>query len=114
MPRKIRHSPTQLRDALNASGGVISAAARLLGMSPRSLKRRIAADPAVVLSNDEIRDQMAGMAMMQVMTLGRGGDFRAIKWFLQRFAPERGYGVHRARSRVRHDVHRSGPLGSVN
>lgn len=95
MPRRIDISDAQIQAALERFGGIVGLAARHVGMSPRTLNRRIAANPQLKDTMFHIREGMVDHALGAVIVRVRAGDFKAIRWWLDRFAADRGYGLAR-------------------
>ena len=65
--RKVRVSRAEIVEALGRSYGLISAAARRLGLSPNTLKRRLRSDPTILdeATSDERQDE--NLEVMQAL-----------------------------------------------
>ncbi|WGM48088.1 hypothetical protein KOAAANKH_02977 [Brevundimonas sp. NIBR10] len=100
MPKRIEKSNAEIQAALQGCGGIIGIAARQLGMSPRTLSRRIEQTPSLAETLYHVKEGMIDYALGVVIKKGMEGHLPSMKWILRRFAPDRGYGVRTSRTRV--------------
>jgi hypothetical protein len=82
MPARKDLSDTTIRTALDASGGMVSAAAHMLGVSPTTLYRRLKEDPNLRHTEKELMDFEVRKALLRA---GIGGNVRAIIYWEREF-----------------------------
>lgn len=95
MPRRIDRSDEEIQAALERFGGIVGFAARHLGMSPRTLSRRIDKNPDLQLTQFHILEGITDHALGTVIRRLHAGDIKACFWWLDRFGAERRNGCHR-------------------
>lgn len=95
MPSRINITDAEIQAALEHFGGIVGFAARYLGMSPRTLSRRISRNPDLCLTQYHIQQGILDHALGAVIARVRAGDFKAIRWWLNRFGADLGYGRSR-------------------
>ncbi len=100
MPRRIERSDEEIMAALQGCGGIVGFAARLLGMSPRTLSRRIAASPDLANTLFDEEQGILDAAQDRVIRAIRSGDVAASKWWLLRFGADKGFALRYARTKV--------------
>lgn len=100
MPKRIDRSDKEIQAALERFGGIVGFAARHLGMSPRTLSRRIDTNPDLQLTQFHIMEGITDDALGAVIRRLHAGDSKVCFWWLKRFGAERGYGCHRAACEV--------------
>ena len=89
-----RKTQAEVIEALRKSGGIISDAAKLLGLScPTSLRRRIKNSPKLNEALDEIREGLKDLAEGNILSALKLGDKDVSKWYLAALARDRGYGA---------------------
>lgn len=100
MPRRIDRSDEEIQAALERFGGIVGFAARHLGMSPRTLSRRIDKNPDLQLTQFHMLEGITDHALGAVIRRVHAGDMKACFWWLNRFGADQGFGRHRARCEV--------------
>lgn len=79
--------------ALRQTGGIISEAAKVLGVkNSKSLRRRVKDTPALSDVLDEIREETKDLAEGSIITALKNGDKDIAKWYLASQGRDRGYG----------------------
>lgn len=94
MPAAIQLTDERMQVAIAMAGGNVALAARLLGVSRRTLARRLAKNPALMDDPEEIRRDQAMAAALAA--IGRG-DVKMVRWYLSRYGHERGFGPRRTK-----------------
>ena len=96
MPKRITSTDEDIRASLERFGGIVGIAGRHLGMSPRTLNRRLAADPNLKTTLYHVHEGITDIALGVMIQRVHAGDPKACFWWLDRFGAERGYGRRRA------------------
>lgn len=92
----MRRSRSEIASALIRNHGVVGLAARDLGISPRNLSRRINSSDYLQHERVAIAEQTYEQMFKAVMALALSGHWPALRWGLDTFARDRGYGVRRS------------------
>lgn len=100
MPTLANLTDKQIMQALERTYGVIGNAARALGVSTRTLQRRLAANPKLIETAYDVRETIYDIALWNIIQSIESGDWRSAKWYLDRFATDRGYGTRRTIARA--------------
>jgi len=88
-----QHTQAEVTEALKASGGIISDAAKLLEVSSASsLRKRIKDTPALCAALDEIRENTKDLAEGVILDALKARDKDVAKWYLASLARDRGFG----------------------
>lgn len=78
--------------ALESNAGIVKQAAVSLGVSRSTLHNFLKENEAELAeTRQQIRASAVDLAESQVMIALKKGDMRTVRWFLDRFAKERGY-----------------------
>ena len=91
IPAKRRTSIEECAMALRKSGGFLTGAAKLLGISPGSLCQRISNHPELKAIQDEIKDSYLDMAETALLKKVKALDLGAICFYLKCQGKKRGY-----------------------
>ena len=84
---------TEVIEALKSTGGILSDAAKLLGLaSVTSLRTRVKSTPALCAALDEIREEAKDLAEGIILSALKSGDKEIAKWYLASLARDRGFG----------------------
>lgn len=78
--------------AVIGTGGIVEDIASRLGVTSRAVTKRKAEDPEFKEAVEEEANQVIGIAESKMVALIKAGDAKAIMWFLDRKAKDRGYG----------------------
>lgn len=81
----------EVKAALRKSKGIVSVAAKNLGISDTALYRRIQRNKSLQNVKWEAREGVVDMAEAKLFKLINGDDFRAIKYTLSTLGKSRGY-----------------------
>lgn len=84
-------STKNVTDAMRATSGVVSEAARSLGVSRGGLQKWLAKHPDVRALTNEYRDALVDMAEAELATKVKDGDMVAIAFTLKTLGRSRGY-----------------------
>ncbi|MFT6075146.1 MAG: hypothetical protein ACJAZ1_002071 [Yoonia sp.] len=84
-------NPDAVIAALDAVGGIKTAAAEMLGVARSTLYLFIAANPDVEKTIAEIEEKIVDLAEGKMLTSLKAGDGQMIRWFLERKGRSRGY-----------------------
>jgi hypothetical protein len=95
VPHQVELSDAAIKAAMEANFGMVAPAARALGVSAQTLRRRLLANPSLALTQQEQADIISDHALGAIIQKVIAGDFRSVRWWLSRFAPERGWGSYR-------------------
>lgn len=90
-----KYTPEEIAEALEASSGMISPAARALGCSRNTIKRYIKAYPEIQQTIEDAREATTDLAENRLEDAIRRGEAWAICFYLKTQAKGRGY-VERA------------------
>lgn len=85
----------QVASALEASGGIITAAAHVLGVHRATIHRYINRYPELKEAKQEEAEKTKDLAEGHVLKAIKAGDMHTVRWYLDRLGRDRGYG-HRA------------------
>jgi hypothetical protein len=86
-------SQKQIIQALTETGGVVTEAAKMLGLaSVPSLRIRMAKNKALQDALTEIREQTKDLAEGNIISAIKSGDKETSKWYLASQGRDRGYG----------------------
>lgn len=91
IPAKRRTSIEECAEALRKSGGFLTGAAKLLGISPGSLCQRISNHPELKAIQDEIKESYLDMAETALLKKVKALDLGAICFYLKCQGKKRGY-----------------------
>ncbi len=86
------HSAEQVIQALRDSHGLVSVAAKRLGVSRQAIYKRIETSPAVAAARDDAREAMLDVAEQALYERVKAGDSWAIVFYLKTQGRSRGYG----------------------
>lgn len=89
MPAAIQLTDEDMQAAMVKSRGNVALAARLLGVSRRTLARRLASNPNLMDDPEEIQSDLAMAAVLRGIL---DGDPKMAKWYLRRYGHKRGFG----------------------
>lgn len=78
-------------EALTATGGIVTAAASMLGVSRSTVNRFIKANPDVQAAKDVINETILDLAEGEMLKSLKAGDGQMVRWFLDRRGGSRGY-----------------------
>ena len=94
MPQKnvVQYTNHQIIDALVRTNFVKQKACKLLGMSKQALYYRLERDETLQRQLALALDDRLDIAEGELMKLVKGGNFQAIKFFLETIGRKRGYG----------------------
>lgn len=81
----------EVKEAIELNGGLLSFAARSLGISRSALSERIKKNPDLAAFVQEIREETLDKAENQLIIAMESGDIQAIKFMLRNLGKERGY-----------------------
>jgi len=90
--RRRRLSHAEVHDALTVCEGSVQRAAQLLGVSRQALHYRVKQDPKLVSKGRGIRRDLVDNAKIAIIDALRAGHIPTSRWFLDKFAEDRGYG----------------------
>lgn len=91
MPATIHITDERMQAALTTTGGNLALAARLLGISRRTLARRVTDNPSLL---EDAEETLCDEAMARVLKAIGEGDGGMARWYLSRYGHERGFGPH--------------------
>lgn len=86
-----RITTKQIADALRETGGVVNLSARLLGIDPSNLRKRIRREPELQAVLEACREDLADLAEAQLKQKILEGDLNAITFVLRTLGKGRGY-----------------------
>jgi len=89
-----KYTAEQMIAALVKSGGIKSAAAKLLGCGSSTVKRYCKKYPTIQQAADEAREAMVDFAESQLIKQIRNGNMTAIIFYLKTMGKGRGYVEH--------------------
>lgn len=99
MPRRIDRDDAEIKNALRRHGGLVAEAAHALGMSPRTLGRRLARNSSLRDFDRDLHQEISDIALHTVICRIFSGDPRAAMWWLVRRDPR--FSLQLSRSDVR-------------
>jgi hypothetical protein len=88
-----KHTQAEIIEALKQTGGVITQAAELLGITPDGLRKRVKHSETLTAAREEIREQMKDLAEGNIFKALKDGDKEMSKWYAASQARDRGYGT---------------------
>lgn len=86
-----KHSLDEVADALRRSKGMVSIAARRLGISRQAIQQRIQKSTTLQQVRDDAREEMKDTAEMRLYDKIEDGEAWAICFYLKTQAKDRGY-----------------------
>ena len=90
---KMQVTQEQVAKALRETGGIISEAAKVLGLaSSTSLRTRIKNNKTLSALLDEIREDTKDLAEGNILKAMKDGDKTVSQWYLNSLGRDRGYG----------------------
>lgn len=95
MPRGITLKNARIIEALEASAGIISAAAKMLGVRRESLSRRISGNKELQEALKVIEEMTLDLAEGELLKAMHGGNLTAIIFYLKTKGARRGYAEKR-------------------
>lgn len=99
MPRRIDRDDVEIKNALRRHGGLVAEAAHALGMSPRTLGRRLARSSSLRDFDRDLHQEVSDVALHTIISRIVSGDPRAAMWWLVRRDPR--FSLQLSRSGVR-------------
>ena len=81
----------KIREALKASGGIVTVAADILGITKQTIYSHFDADPELKAYRDSVYEEMGDYAEAGLLKLVKEGKFDAIKFALSTKFKNRGY-----------------------
>lgn len=81
----------QIKAAIKASGGLLTHAGKMLGITQQAINYRVRKSPDIKAYLEEIRSYNVEIAESELMKLIKKGDFKAIKFYLICMGRDRGY-----------------------
>lgn len=91
-PKKgVRVASARIADALRKSGGVVTDAAKALGVARATLTRRLSAEPALREVRDEVREEILDVAESKLREHIKAGNLNAAIFYLKTQGRDRGY-----------------------
>lgn len=100
MGARVYLTNSEIKSALNRFHGAIGPSAALLGISTRTLQRRIEASPSLTETAYQARETLTDYAEETLYKLAASGHFRSMTYFLETHARDRGYGLRRVTTTV--------------
>lgn len=91
MTKRSQPKDAQIIAALQASAGIMTAAARALGMERSSLWRRVSKSAKLTAVLQEVRESVLDLAESSLLKALQRGDAWAVCFFLKCQAKQRGY-----------------------
>jgi len=91
MAKPPSHNDDEISSALAKAGGVIAVASKMLGISRKALDERVRRSPALIDVRDTQRETLLDIAEANLANKIRGGNLRAIIFFLTTQGKGRGY-----------------------
>lgn len=86
-----RYTTKQVIDALQATKGMVSLAAKKLGCEPNTIRNYIARHSTVAEACKEIREATVDIAELKLFTAIQNGEAWAISMYLKTIGRDRGY-----------------------
>ena len=80
-------------EALEASGGICSEAAKAVGVTRQALAERVRKNPNLLAAALEAREALLDECESVLLAKVREGDEKTARWLLATFGRSRGYGV---------------------
>jgi hypothetical protein len=88
-----KHTQAEVIEALEKTGGIVTEAAGLLGLTAiDALRLRIKNTPALQDACGEIRERTKDLAEGNIITALKAGDKDVSKWYLSALGRDRGFG----------------------
>jgi hypothetical protein len=80
-----------LAEVLQKCDGVPSAAAKVLGVTPQAVRKRLRENPALQAIASEARESLVDLAESKLRKFVENEDFRAVKFVLETWGRDRGF-----------------------
>ena len=87
----------RILEAMRMSGGMISAVARVLGVTRQTVYNWMNSDPELKAEMEDIKESCIDMVESQLFRNAKNGNQRAIEYYLSNMGKDRGYSIHNVR-----------------
>lgn len=91
MPKKEQYNKTQIREAIEAAGGIVVEAAEKLGCTPKTVYQYIKRHPDLEDARNEAREITLDLAESELIKKIKAGDTTCIIFYLKTQGKHRGY-----------------------
>ena len=91
----------RILEAMRMSGGMIAAVAHMLGVTRKTVYNWMKSDPELKAEMEDIREDSIDMVESQLFRNVQKGNQRAIEYYLNNMAKDRGYGIQNTREIIK-------------